>query len=536
MKAQVTADILPSIIVFLVALPLCMGIAIASGMPPAAGLITGIIGGIVVGTIAGSPLQVSGPAAGLAVIVSEIVREHGVDALGPMLVLAGAIQISAGMLKVGQWFRAISPAVIFGMLSGIGILIFASQFHVMLDDTPKSNGIVNLVTIPAALYNDFFNPDGYAQHHVPALIGLLTISTLMAWNAFRPAALKMIPGALLGVVVATLVAIVTEARVNYVDVPDSLLAAANWVSLDGLTHLGNQTAIFGALTLAFVASAETLLSAGAVDRMHSGPRTDYDQELRAQGIGNMLCGMLGALPMTGVIVRSSANVQAGAKTRWSAVMHGFWLLAFVAAVPFVLERVPVAALAGILVFTGYKLVDWKSAKLLAKYGMMPIWIYAITVVGVVAIDLLTGVILGIVLSLARFVHTASQIDIWVEQGVTPGRADVHVSGSATFIKLPVIAQAFAKLPRNIQVHVHFAELISIDHTVMDLLTSLEDEFKKGGGTLVTEWDQLHSRHENQIRRSATRPANGAIRAASPDVASDEADSETEPLPDGAVTR
>lgn len=499
MKAQFTQDILPSVIVFLVALPLCMGIAIASGMPPAAGLITGIIGGIVVGTIAGSPLQVSGPAAGLAVLVSEVVQEHGVDALGPMVLLAGAIQFGAGMLKVGQWFRAISPAVIFGMLSGIGVLIFASQFHVMLDDTPKSNGIVNLVTIPGALYNDFFNADGYAQHHVPALLGLLTVATLMAWNAFKPAALKMIPGALLGVVTATLVAALVEARVNYVDVPDSLLAAANWVSLESLSLLGDRAALFGALTIAFVASAETLLSASAVDRMHTGPRTDYDQELRAQGVGNALCGMLGALPMTGVIVRSSANVQAGATTRWSAVMHGGWLLAFVAAVPFVLERVPVAALAGILVFTGYKLVDWKSAKLLSKYGMMPIWIYLATLVGVVAIDLLTGVILGIVLSLGRFIHTASQIHIWVEQGVVPGRADVHVSGAATFIKLPVIAQAFEKLPRNLAVHVHFAELISIDHTVMDLLTSLEDEFEKGGGRLVTEWDHLHARHENLIR-------------------------------------
>ena len=499
MQPKFTGDIMPSIIVFLVALPLCMGIAIASGMPPASGLITGIIGGIIVGTIAGSPLQVSGPAAGLAVLVAQIVQEHGVIALGPMLLLAGALQIAAGLLKVGQWFRAISPAVIYGMLSGIGILIFAGQFHVMLDDKPKSNGIINLITIPNALYQDFVNADGYAQHHVPALLGLLTITSLLLWNQFRPAALKMIPGALIGVVLATITAMVVEAQVNYVTVPANLLAAANWITLDGLSILGQQAALFAALTLAFVASAETLLSAGAVDRMHDGPRTDYDKELRAQGIGNMLCGVAGALPMTGVIVRSSANVQAGAKTRWSAVMHGVWILAFVVALPFVLERVPVASLAGILVFTGYKLVDWKSARALGKYGKMPLWIYGVTVVGIVAVDLLTGVILGIVLSFVKLIHTASQIDIWVQESTDNNRADVYISGSANFVKLPLIAQTFEKIPRNIQCHVHFAELVSIDHTVMDLLTSLEDEFQRGGGKLYTEWDQLHIRHENQIR-------------------------------------
>lgn len=508
MRSKITGDIMPSIIVFLVALPLCMGIAIASGMPPATGLITGIIGGIVVGTLAGSPLQVSGPAAGLAVLVAQIVQTHGVAALGPMILLAGALQIGAGLLRAGQWFRAISPAVIYGMLSGIGILIFAGQFHVMLDDKPKSNGIVNLVTIPQAVYQDLVDIGGSTQRHVPALLGVMTILSLLLWNQFRPKSLKMIPGALIGVVLATVAAMFMEAPVNYVTVPANLLAAANWVTLDSLSILGQKAGLFGALTLAFVASAETLLSAGATDRMHDGVRTDYDKELRAQGIGNMLCGIAGALPMTGVIVRSSANVQAGAKTRWSAVMHGVWILAFVAALPFVLERVPVASLAGILVFTGYKLVDWKSALGLKKYGMMPLWIYGVTVVGIVAVDLLTGVIFGVVLSFVKLVHTASQIDIWVQESSDNRRADVHVSGSATFVKLPAIAQTFEKIPRDIECHVHFAELVSIDHSVMDLLTSLEDEFDRAGGRLVTEWDHLHLRHENQIR--GTKQAQEAL--------------------------
>ncbi len=504
MQPKFSGDIMPSIIVFLVALPLCMGISIASGMPPAAGLITGIIGGIVVGMLAGSPLQVSGPAAGLAVLVAEIVRELGPAALGPLLIAAGIIQIGAGILKVGQWFRAISPAVIFGMLSGIGVLIFASQFHVMLDDKPKSNGVVNLVTIPNAIYQDFFNPDGYAQHHVPAMLGLLTIITLMSWNHFRPKALRMIPGALIGVVLATIVAALIEAKVNYVSVPANLLSAANWITPAAFEMLTQKSSLVFVFTLAFVASAETLLSAAAVDRMHDGPRTDYDKELRAQGVGNILCGIAGSLPMTGVIVRSSANVQAGGKTRWSTVMHGLWILGFVAAVPFILEKIPVSALAAILVFTGFKLVDWKSAKALAKYGKMPMWIYGVTVAGIVGVDLLTGVLLGIALSFVKLVHTASQIDIWVRQSPEQRRADVHISGAATFVKLPVIAQTFESLPRDISCHVHFAELVTIDHAVMDLLTSLEDEFERGGGRLITEWDHLHSRHESLLPNPAPR--------------------------------
>src|SRR5215203_760643 len=147
-----TNDILASVVVFLVALPLCMGISIASGVPPALGLITGIIGGIVVGSLAGAPLQVSGPAAGLAVLVWELVRDHGIEALGPILMLAGVVQLVAGQLRVGQWFRAMSPAVIHGMLAGIGVLILASQFHVMVDDRPRESGVKNLLSIPEAIY------------------------------------------------------------------------------------------------------------------------------------------------------------------------------------------------------------------------------------------------------------------------------------------------------------------------------------------------------------------------------------------------
>src|SRR5262249_46037241 len=188
-------DFLASIVVFLVALPLCMGIAIASGVPPAAGLATGIIGGLVVGSLAGCPLQVSGPAAGLTVIVWEIVQEHGIAVLGVIVLLAGLIQLAAGLLRLGQWFRAVSPAGVNGMLSGIGVLIVAGQFHVMLDDKPKGSGMSNLLSIPQALWDCLQQPE-IGSTHVAGCVGLLTIVTLVIWDSGVPAKWKVIPAAL----------------------------------------------------------------------------------------------------------------------------------------------------------------------------------------------------------------------------------------------------------------------------------------------------------------------------------------------------
>ena len=307
-----TNDILSSVVVFLVALPLCMGISIASGVPPALGLITGIIGGIVVGSLAGSPLQVSGPAAGLAVLVWEMVRDYGIEALGPILMLSGLLQLTAGQLKVGQWFRAMSPAVIHGMLAGIGVLILASQFHVMLDDKPKQSGIANLLSIPEAIYAGIFPLDG-SRHELAALIGILTITSLILWNKFRPAKLKLVPGALIAVLLATGLSQLLNLGVQRVEIPANLFDAIRIPTAETLKVLGQPALLLSAFAMAFIASAETLLSAAAVDRMQSKVRTNYDKELKAQGFGNMLCGFVGALPMTGVIVRSSANVQAGAR-------------------------------------------------------------------------------------------------------------------------------------------------------------------------------------------------------------------------------
>ena len=235
-KAALPRDALASIVVFLVALPLCMGIAIASGMPPAKGLITGIIGGLVVGWLAGSPLQVSGPAAGLAVLVFELVRTHGIAMLGPILLLAGLLQLIAGRLRLGCWFRVTAPAVVYGMLAGIGILIVLSQFHVMFDVKPQASGLDNLLAFPDTLRQAIPGLGG-GSALAAALLGFGTISCMFLWDKLRPQGLRFLPGALIGVTLMTLISLWLGLGVARVEVPANLSDAIDWIQPVSYTHL-----------------------------------------------------------------------------------------------------------------------------------------------------------------------------------------------------------------------------------------------------------------------------------------------------------
>lgn len=472
-------DFTASIVVFLVAMPLCMGIAIASGVPPEKGLITGIIGGIVVGLLAGSPLQVSGPAAGLAVIVFEIVREQGLSALGPILILAGAIQVVAGLMRVGGWFRAISPAVVHGMLAGIGVLIVVGQFHVLFDDKPLSSGLHNLIAMPGQILG-LSNGDTVTAF----AIGLVTIFSMLGWEKFRPASMKLVPGALVGVVLATIVAFALGLNVARVVVPESIVAAVTLPEGGLLAQLMNPTVIATAFAIAFIASAETLLSAAAVDRMHDGVRTNYNKELSAQGVGNLLCGFAGALPMTGVIVRSSANVQAGAKTRMSAILHGVWILGFVALLPWLLREIPMAALAGILVITGVRLVSVAHVKhLFHLYGPLPAIVWAATLICVVATDLLTGVLVGIGLSMLELLPHATRLRLKVEEESRGEAHEVALRGTATFLSLPKLSAKLESLPAAGLIILNVERLGHIDHTCAEMLREWVDR-RRGAGASV----------------------------------------------------
>jgi MFS superfamily sulfate permease-like transporter len=261
----------------------------------------------------------------------------------------------------------------------------------------------------------------------------------------------------------------------------------------------NMQMFLAAVTLAFVASAETLLSATAVDQMHDGPRTRYNKELLSQGVGNMLSGLVGGLPMTGVIVRSATNVTAGAKTRMSAIMHGFWLLLLVAALPGVLRLVPTASLAAILVYTGYKLVNPANIRRLLQYGGAPVVVYAVTVIMIVATDLLTGIITGLVLSILKILWALTHMGIEIKRDPIRKRVDLYISGAATFVRMPKLVDALEALPQDSQIYVHFHDLNYIDHSCMDALSNWQRQRVERNGQVVVEWDELRKKYNDRNR-------------------------------------
>ncbi|HVG27075.1 MAG TPA: SulP family inorganic anion transporter [Acidobacteriaceae bacterium] len=497
-------DFSASLVVFFVALPLCMGIAIASGVPPVKGLVTGVIGGLVVGAISGSPLQVSGPAAGLAVIVFEMVREHGIAALAPVLVIAGLMQLIAGAAKTGRLFRAISPEVIHGMLAGIGVLIVLQQFHVLLDRAPKSSGPANLLAMPEAVLRGLFPLDG-SREEWAALVGVATIAVMLLWERFRPAKLRLVPGALLGIVAGTALAqmlhLGTKVGIRLVNVPSNIGDMISVPSLASFTSMGWGTMLGSAAALAFIASAETLLSAAAVEAMQTRVRTDYDRELMAQGVGNMICGALGALPMTGVIVRSSANVQAGAETRRSAMMHGLWLVAAVLAFPWVLRMVPMASLAAVLVITGIKLVKPADVRKLWRFGWQPVAVYMASLIMIVATNLLTGVLVGVGLSLLSMLWRVTHLEAHVHEH--EDEAHVHLAGMGTFLSIPRLARALDSVPMTKIARVHTTELRFIDHGCIELVESWVHRREQMGAETHIVMERLHQRFRTPISQSVS---------------------------------
>jgi len=514
-------DLLASIVVFLVAMPLSMGIAIASGAPPALGLFSGIIGGIVVGLLAGSPLQVSGPAAGLSVIVFQLIQELGLQALGIVVLLAGLIQLAAGVFRMGQYFRAVSPAVIEGMLAGIGVLIFAGQFHVMVDDKPSADGITNILSIPAAVMKGILPMDD-SSHHLAAMVGLVTMAVLLFWKPFAPKFLKSIPAPLAGVIVGTALASSLGWAVQRVDVPAAIQDSLHFVAMPDMSAGTIKALLISATTLALVASAETLLCASAVDKMHTGPRTNYDREMMAQGIGNMLAGSIGALPITGVIVRSSANLVAGGRSRWSAVFHGVWILLLVAVFPQVLRLIPTASLAAILVYTGAKLMNPKALMNLSRFGRAEVVIHLATMLMIVFTDLLTGVLVGIGLSTLRLLYVFTHLRIEVEVDRANNRTDLHLDGAATFLRKPQLAAVLESVPNNTALHVHLKGLSFIDHACLELFMDWDRINESAGGELIMDWDRLMGVFRNtsaaspngQVMKSAVSP--GTAHAAGPD--------------------
>ncbi|MFD9596996.1 SulP family inorganic anion transporter [Kitasatospora sp. NPDC059973] len=484
-------DLPASLVVFLVALPLCVGVAVASGVPAELGLVTGIVGGLVVGALPGSSLQVSGPAAGLTVLVYEAVQEYGAGALGLLVLATGLLQLAMGALRLGRWFRAMSASVVHGMLAGIGLTLLFGQLYALADRRAPSTGPEKIAGLPALLR------DAVTGAATPAAValGVATLLVLAFWKYLPARVARTVPAPLAAVGLAAAVTAAADLPVARIRV-SGLLDVVRLPERDALGALASTAGVGTVLAFTLIASAETLFSAAAVDRMHHGPRTDYDRELTAQGVGNTLCGLLGALPMTAVIVRSATNVQAGARTKASRVLHGLWLLLFTALLPGVLGLVPLTALAAVLVHAGAKLVPVRRIVGLCREHRGEAVVLAVTAVSIIATDLFEGVLIGIGLAVVKSAWQTSHLQIAVEElpppeapepvpatggaagpALTRAPLRVRLSGNATFLRLPRLLDTLERLPADRPVELDWSGLRHLDHACTVALSTWAEQHR-----------------------------------------------------------
>ncbi|TVT30320.1 carbonic anhydrase [Amycolatopsis rhizosphaerae] len=485
-------DLPASLVVFLVAVPLSLGIALASGAPVVAGLIAAIVGGIVAGALGGSALQVSGPAAGLTVIMAETIAEFGWAATCAITMLAGMLQILFGLSRVARAALAISPAIVHGMLAGIGVTIVLAQLHVVLGGSAQSSPVDNLLQLPRQLV---------ALHGQATLLGLLTIAVLLIWGRL-PAAVRKVPGPLVAIAGVTVLSVAAGMNVPRVDVPSNVLEIRFVPMLPdgGWFDFG-----LAAVTVALVASVESLLSAVATDKMHTGPRADLNRELVGQGAANLASGALGGLPVTGVIVRSSTNVQSGARSRASAVLHGLWVLLFVAVLAGLVRNIPLAALAGLLVHVGARLVNVEHIKDVLRHGDLPV--YLITLGGVVAFDLLTGVLVGLGTAAVIMLRRLLWAGIHAERDGEEWR--VVVEGALSALSIPRLSAVLGGIPRGTRVTLELV-VDYLDHAAFDLLSSWQQAHERAGGRVLVDeighpWFERGKAGEPTVHRARAKP-------------------------------
>jgi MFS superfamily sulfate permease-like transporter len=481
-------DLPASLVVFLVALPLCLGIALASGAPPFAGLISGVIGGVVVGIFSKSPLSVSGPAAGLTVIVLGAIQSLPTyEAFLLAVFLAGIMQVVFGFARAGVIGDFIPSSVVKGMLAAIGLILILKQLPhaVGYDHDYEGN-------------QSFFQPDGQNTFSTllemlnyispgAAIISSISLVFLFAWDAIQPKMkniLRYIPGPL--VVVAFGVGLNEFFRASYPDLAieaEHLVAVTVAQSADeffsqfrhpDFSMLTNHDVWVVAITLALIASVETLLSIEAIDKLDPFKRiTPTNRELKAQGIGNLTCGLLGGIPVTSVIVRSSANVSSGGRTRSSTICHGLLLLLCVVTIPEWLNRIPLAALAAVLIAVGYKLT--KPAIFMQKYakGMGHFIPFVVTIIAILLTDLLIGIAIGVVVGVGFVILQNSRGAIATV--VDGNKYHLSCKKDLFFIHKFELKQKLSRIPDGASVMIDFskANFIDLDNMeiIQDFLTS-----------------------------------------------------------------
>lgn len=475
------ADFPASIVVFLVALPLCLGIALASNAPLFSGIIAGIVGGIVVGLLSGSQLSVSGPAAGLtAIVAAAILKLPTFETFLLAVIICGALQLVLGFIKAGVIGDYIPNCVIKGMLAAIGLILILKQFPHLIgyhanylgDESFKQSNEENTFSGIANAFK-YITP-------IAILIGVIGLIFQFAWEKFtanKKGFIKILPAPLIVVLIGIAINEVFKNGSAYAMDPKHMVnlpvaQSANeffsFFTLPDFNGFLNKDVWITGLTLALVASLETLLSIEAIDDLDPYQRvTNKEKELKAQGIGNMISGLIGGLPITSVIVRSSANVNAGAKTKMSAIYHGILLLLCVALIPGLLNFIPKSALAAILIYTGYKLAKPSLFKAYYKKGWDQFIPFVITITAILLTDLLIGVIIGIVAGLFFIIRSNFKTSVFIVHD--ENKYLIRLRKDVSFLNKPIIKNKLEEIPENASVLIDASRADFIDKDIVEVI-------------------------------------------------------------------
>ena len=479
-------DLPAGLSVFFVALPLCLGIALASGAPVYAGILSGIIGGIIVSLISGSQLGVSGPAAGLTTIVSTAILSSGDYRVFLLsIVIAGLFQLLLGIFKLGSIANYFPSSVIKGMLAAIGIMLIAKQIPVALGYDQAnfwSSGFLNFFS--TRNFSGNLNDLNLHTTRGAILISIISIIVLIVFQQPFAKKMRIIPSALLVVIIAVIINIFfTKAASVYslkqtqlVNIPSNIFYN---ISFPDFSKLFSHVFIWkNGFVIGLLASLETLLCVEAIDKLDKHNRvTPVNRELIAQGIGNMLCGLSGAIPMTAVIVRGSANVDAGARTRFSAFMHGVFLLLSVLLIPFLLNKIPYAVLAAILLITGYNLTKPKLYRNMWSLGLKQFVPFILTIIVILSTDLLIGVSAGLFISVYYIIRNNFKAEYKIQQ-VRKNETDIFyikLNTNVTFLNKVKLKIALDKIPEYSILTIDGAECNFIDYDILEIISEFENK-------------------------------------------------------------
>ena len=477
-------DLPASIVVFFVALPLCLGIALASGAPLFSGLIAGIVGGIVVGALSGSQIGVSGPAAGLAAIVLVAIDQLGFKVFLSAVVLGGVIQVIFGIARLGIIGYYFPSSVIRGMLTGIGIIIILKQIpHFLGDDNDPEGDFAFFQVDGENTFSEILNAIGDPSLG-PTLIGIISLFILIFWSnvlAKKAKIFQLVQGPLVVVVVGILYYMFTIGT-DFGISEEHLVSLSEDRNTDGLltqfvtpdwSQVFTTPVLITAFTIALVASLETLLCVEATDKLDPDKRvTPTNRELLAQGAGNILSGFIGGLPITQVIVRSSANIQSGGKTKSSAIIHGFLLIASVAAIPFLLQKIPLSVLAAVLFIVGFKLAKPSTFKAMYDGGWTQFVPFIVTVVGIVALDLLKGLALGLIVGVIIVLYKSYKNSHFLHlenEDPTDGKVKMTLAEEVTFFNKGAILKELDALPENSYLELDVRKTRYLDPDIIEIL-------------------------------------------------------------------